>query len=50
MRMESTRSHTPVSMIGKASMTNPGLTPVPTTATLAFLAKASICFASLRFE
>ena len=33
-------------MIGSASMVNPGLTPVPSTATLAFFASASIFFAS----
>ncbi len=34
----STRSHTPVSVIGSASMTKPGFTPVPSTATFAFFA------------
>ena len=34
--MRSTRSHTAVSAIGSASIVNPGLTPVPSTATLAF--------------
>ncbi len=37
-----------VSTIGSVSITNPGLTPVPTTATFARLASASICFASGR--
>jgi hypothetical protein len=39
----------PVSVIGSASIAKPGLTPVPTTATLAFLARASIFLASVRF-
>ena len=47
--MLSTRSQMPVSVIGSASIAKPGLTPVPTTATLAFLASASIFFASARF-
>ena len=47
--MLSTRSHTPVSMIGSASIVKPGLTPVPSTATLARLASASIFFASVLF-
>ncbi len=38
MRSASTRSQTPVSVIGSASITNPGLTPVPSTATFAFFA------------
>ena len=33
---------TAVSMIGRASITNPGFTPVPSTATRAFFASASI--------
>ena len=37
-RMLSTRSHTPVSVIGSASIVKPGLTPVPSTATFAFFA------------
>ena len=41
-RMRSTRSQTPVSAIGSASITNPGFTPVPSTATFAFFASASI--------
>jgi len=36
--MLSTRSHTPVSVIGSASIVKPGLTPVPSTATFAFFA------------
>ena len=36
------RSHTPVSVIGSASITKPGLTPVPSTATFAFRAALSI--------
>ena len=47
--MLSTRSQMPVSVIGSASMAKPGLTPVPSTATFAFLASASIFFASARF-
>ena len=39
-RMLSTRSHTPVSVIGSASIVKPGLTPVPSTATFAFFAIA----------
>ncbi len=44
--MASTRSQTPVSMMGSASMAKPGLTPVPSTATRARLASASIFFAA----
>ena len=36
--MLSTRSQTPVSVIGSASIVKPGLTPVPSTATFAFFA------------
>ena len=36
-RSRSTRSQTPVSVIGSASITKPGLTPVPSTATLRLL-------------
>ena len=36
--MRSTRSQTPVSAIGSASIAKPGLTPVPSTATFAFFA------------
>ena len=42
MRSASTRSQTPVSVIGSASITNPGLTPVPSTATFAFFASSWI--------
>ncbi len=49
-RTESTRSQMPVSAIGRASIANPGLTPVPATATFAFFAAASIFRASARFE
>jgi len=49
-RMESTRSLMPVRAIGRASIAKPGLTPVPTTATFAFFAAASIFRASARFE
>ena len=42
MVMASIRSQTPVSVMGKASMTKPGLTPVPRTATRALRACASI--------
>ena len=41
-RIASTRSQTPVSMIGSASITKPGFTPVPSTATLYFFAIAWI--------
>ena len=41
-----TLSQTPVSMIGSASITKPGLTPVPRTATRPRLASASIFFAA----
>ena len=37
-RCASTRSQTPVSVIGSASIAKPGLTPVPSTATFAFFA------------
>ena len=37
-----TDSQTPVSVIGSASIVKPGLTPVPSTATFAFLAAASM--------
>ena len=40
------RSHATVSMIGSASITNPGLTPVDSTATFARFAIASIFLAS----
>ena len=49
-RTASTRSQIAVSVIGSASIAKPGLTPVPTTATFAFLAAASIFRASARFE
>ena len=42
------RSHATVSMIGSASITKPGLTPVDNTATFARFAIASIFFASTR--
>ena len=44
--MAVTSWHTPVRVIGSASIVKPGFTPVPTTATLAFLAAASIFFES----
>ena len=44
--MAVTLSHTPVSAIGSASITKPGFTPVPSTATRARLASASIRFAA----
>ena len=48
--MRSTRSHTADRAIGSASIVNPGLTPVPSTATFAFLAAASIRDASRRLR
>src|SRR5438552_10020981 len=45
--MRSTRWHAAVNAIGSESITKPGLTPVPSTATLAFLAHLSI-FAACR--
>ena len=41
--MRSTLAQTAVSAIGSASIAKPGLTPVPSTATFAFFAQASIC-------
>jgi len=49
-RTDSTRSQIAVSAMGSASIAKPGLTPVPTTATFAFLAAASIRRARGRFE
>src|SRR5215216_953922 len=46
--MRSTRSHTADKAIGSASIVNPGLTPVPSTATFAFTAAASIRLATAR--
>ena len=40
-----TSSQTPVSVIGSASIVKPGFTPVPSTATFAFFAAASMIFA-----
>ena len=47
--IRSTRSQTALSAIGSASIVNPGFTPVPSTATLAFLAASSIRLATSRF-
>ncbi len=49
MVIRSTRSQTPVSVTGKASMTKPGFTPVPSTATFARFAAASMAPASRRW-
>ena len=49
-RTESTRSQIAVRVIGSASMAKPGFTPVPTTATFAFFAAASIFRARARLE
>ena len=49
-RTLSTRSQIAVSVSGRASIAKPGLTPVPTTATFAFFAAASIFRASGRCE
>ena len=49
-RTESTRSQIAVRVMGRASMAKPGFTPVPTTATFAFFAAASIFRARARLE
>src|SRR5688572_30577232 len=48
--MRSTRSQTADKAIGSASIVNPGFTPVPSTATLAFFAAASSRAASRRLR
>ena len=49
-RIASTRSQTPVSVIGSASIAKPGFTPVPSTATFAFFASASMARACRRLR